>query len=256
MTSFSACIVVGGSDRGRRRARNEDSFVLLPEDGIAVVADGMGGHPGGDVASRIAARATADGLRQKLSSTANATLEDRERAMRASVLEAHEAVLARSREEPSLLGMGTTTTAIALDITTGRYIVGNIGDSRTYRFRDGRLEQLTRDDTWLQDRIDSGRIRREDAMGHPEGHLLTQCIGLDQTPVPRTVQGEAAPGDVFLLCSDGLMASLTDDDIVDVLERSLDGTAAGAERTVEALIGAANAAGGRDNITVALVAVP
>jgi PPM family protein phosphatase len=256
MTSIPAGIFAGGTDRGRRRERNEDSFVLLPEHGIAVVADGMGGHPGGDVASGIAARTTAEALRRNLHPTVHATPDARERAMHESVLEAHEAVLAHSRQERSLAGMGTTTTAIALETGTGRYTVGNIGDSRTYRFRAGRLEQLTRDDTWLQERIDAGSIRHEDAVGHPEGHLLTQCVGLAQTPVPRVVEGTAAPGDVFLLCSDGLMACLTDEEISQVLARTLDGTAKGAERTVEALIGAANVAGGYDNITVALAVVP
>lgn len=256
MTSISAGIFAGGTDRGLRRARNEDSFVLLPEHGIAVVADGMGGHPGGDVASGIAARTTAEALRRNLDPTLNITPAARERAMHTSVLEAHEAVLAHSRRERVLTGMGTTTTAIALEHGTGLYTVGNIGDSRTYRFRDGRLEQLTRDDTWLQERIDAGSIRPEDAVGHPEGHLLTQCLGLPETPVPRVVEGTAAPGDVFLLCSDGLMAGLTDAEIAHVLTRTLDGTVKGAERTVEALIGAANAAGGYDNITVALALVP
>jgi protein phosphatase len=255
MTSITACVAVGGTDRGRKRARNEDSFVVLPEHGLAVVADGMGGHPGGDVASRIAARACADAL-QDLRPSANATLEDRERAMGASVLLAHEAVLAHSREHPSLAGMGTTTTCIALDAATKRYTIGNVGDSRTYLRRQGGLEQLTRDDTWLQERIDAGRIRREDAPGHPEGHLLTQCVGLAQTPTPRVVDGQARPEDVFLLCSDGLMACLSDAEIAEVLDRVLDGSATGAERAVEALIGAANVAGGFDNITVVLLLVP
>lgn len=255
MTSIAGCIAVGGTDRGRKRARNEDSFVVQPEHGIAVVADGMGGHPGGDVASRIAARACAEALLD-LRPSANATLEDRERAMRTSVLRAHEAVLAQSQEEPSLAGMGTTTTCIALDAVTKRYTIGNVGDSRTYLRRHGELEQLTRDDTWLQERIEAGQTRREDAAGHPEGHLLTQCLGLAQTPTPRVVDGQARQRDVFLLCSDGLMACLSDAEIDALLERSLDGTVSGAERTVEALIGAANAAGGFDNITVALLLVP
>jgi serine/threonine protein phosphatase PrpC len=254
MTSSTACIAAGGTDRGLKRARNEDSFVVLPEHGIAVVADGMGGHPGGDVASRIAARATAEALRD-LRPSAHATLEERERAMRTSVLRAHEAVLAHSREEPSLSGMGTTTTCIALDLATKRYTIGNVGDSRTYVFRGDRLEQLTRDDTWLQERIDAGRIRREDALGHPEGHLLTQCVGLSQAPEPRVADGRAEPGDVFMLCSDGLMACLTDPEIAEVLERTFDDTSAGADRAIAALIDAANAAGGFDNITVALLVV-
>src|SRR6056297_2263678 len=144
MPSNTACVVVGATDRGRKRARNEDSFIVLPDQGVAVVADGMGGHPGGDVASRVAASSAAEALRD-LQPSAHATLEDRERAMRTSALRAHEAVLAHSREEPSLAGMGTTITCIAYDSATQRYTIGNVGDSRTYLYRKGSLEQLTRD---------------------------------------------------------------------------------------------------------------
>lgn len=175
--------------------------------------------------------------------------------MRDSVLEGHEAVLARSRAEPRLFGMGTTTSALALDGQGTGYTIGNVGDSRVYLFADGALEQLTRDDTWLEDRIRSGHIRREDAQGHPEGHLLTQCIGLDQTPDPRVSSGTSEPGDVFLLCSDGLMACLTDGEITALLARTLDGTREGTERALKRLIDDANAAGGVDNITAVLVAV-
>ncbi len=261
MTDPSPWIVVGATDIGRRRTRNEDSFVLAPEHGIVVVADGMGGHPGGDVASRIAARATADALVRALANgsppadRANVTPDTRERAMHDSVLVGHEAVLARSRAEPRLSGMGTTTSALALDPGGTGYTIGNVGDSRVYLFADGTLTQLTRDDTWLEDRIESGHLRREDAQGHPEAHLLTQCVGLDQTPDPRVSSGTTGPGDVFLLCSDGLMACLTDREIAGLLARTLDGTKEGAERAIEGLIGDANAAGGVDNITAVLVAV-
>lgn len=246
---MTACFVVGATDRGLRRARNEDSFLVLPDQGIAVVADGMGGHPGGDVASLVAARSAAEALRD-LQPSAHATLEDRERAMRESVLLGHEAVQARSEGEPSLAGMGTTITCIAYDGVTKRFTIGNVGDSRAYLYRAGTLEQLTRDDTWLQERIDAGEVRREDAAGHPEGHLLTQCVGLAQAPHPRVVGGRTEPADVFLLCSDGLIACLTDSEIAEVLEGR-----PGAQRTLEALIGAANAAGGFDNITVVLLGV-
>lgn len=261
MTDPSPWIVVGATDIGRRRTRNEDSFVLDPEHGIVVVADGMGGHPGGDVASRIAARATADALGRALANgsspadRANVTPDARERAMRDSVLEGHEAVLARSRAEPRLFGMGTTTSALALDAQGSGYTIGNVGDSRVYLFADGQLTQLTRDDTWLEDRIRSGEVRREDAQGHPEAHLLTQCVGLDQTPDPRVSSGTSEPGDVFLLCSDGLMACLSDGEIAGLLARTLDGTREGAERALKRLIDDANTAGGVDNITAVLVAV-
>lgn len=250
---------MGSSDVGRRRARNEDSFVVLPDLGIAVVADGMGGHPGGDIASLVAARATAEALARSTTAHGsfgpgeNATPGAREGAMRQSVLAAHEAVLARSRMEPSLAGMGTTATALILDEDGASYTLGNVGDSRIYRWRRGALEQLTRDDTWLEERIKAGQVRREEAKGHPEGHLLTQCLGLAQPPEPRVATGAMEPSDVFLLCSDGLVTNLSDAEIGRVLEDHWDGTEDGAARAVDDLIRAANAAGGVDNITVILV---
>lgn len=259
MTADQRWIVVGASDVGRRRARNEDSFVVLPDRGIAVVADGMGGHPGGDIASRVAARATAEALTRNTSVRdgsgpgENATPHDREGAMRRSVLEAHEAVLARSRTEPALSGMGTTATALILDVAAAAWTLGNVGDSRGYRWRRGALEQLTRDDTWLEERIRAGQVRREEARGHPESHLLTQCLGLTQAPDPRVATGTVEPGDVFLLCSDGLVTHLSDPEIERVLDQEWDGTEAGATRAVAALIREANAAGGIDNITAVLV---
>ncbi|MDZ7778611.1 MAG: protein phosphatase 2C domain-containing protein [Gemmatimonadota bacterium] len=272
MTSTPPCIVVGATDRGLRRARNEDSFTVFPEHGVAVVADGMGGHPGGDVASEIAARTTADRLRRVFPhgsetndpgadpatspSTDHITRKTRERAMRQSVLDAHQAVLSRGRAEPSLTGMGTTTTALVVDADAARYTVGNVGDSRAYLLRDGRLEQLTRDDTRLQELIEAGAVRPEDAMGHPESHMLTQCVGLAPAPVPRVVEDRTRPGDVFLLCSDGLIACLRDTEIRAILTRSLDGTAAGAERAVARLIEETNAAGGVDNVTVVVISIP
>lgn len=261
MTPDRRWILVGSSDVGRRRARNEDSFVVLPDEGIAVVADGMGGHPGGDVASRIAARATARALVESLSdrdgpeAQENATPDQREGAMRRSVLSAHEAVLARSREEPALSGMGTTATALAIDPRGSGYTLGNVGDSRIYRWREGELEQLTRDDTWLEERIRAGQVPRDEARGHPESHLLTQCLGMPQPPDPRVTTGPVSPGDVFLLCSDGLVACLSDTEIAGVLDEQLDGTEAGATRTVETLIRKANAAGGVDNITAVLMSI-
>lgn len=256
MTSTPPCIVTGGTDRGLRRARNEDSFAILPERGIAVVADGMGGHPGGDVASEIAARTAAERLLRAFPPTNNSTRETREGAMRQAALDAHEAVLSRSRAEPSLTGMGTTTTACVVDPVGARYTIGNVGDSRAYLLRRARLQQLTRDDTWLEDQIDAGAIRREDAAGHPDAHLLTQCVGLTPAPEPRVLEGAVHPGDVLLLCSDGLTAGLSDGEIRSVLTGSLEGTVTGAEHAVARLIEASNAAGGVDNVTVVLVVVP
>ncbi|MGD2046004.1 MAG: protein phosphatase 2C domain-containing protein [Gemmatimonadota bacterium] len=255
--------VVGLTDVGRARRRNEDSLSLLPELGVAVVADGMGGHPGGDVASRIAAGTAAGVLEQELSAPKKAD-GDRtalfEKAMARSVLQAHEAIRAQGREEPDLDGMGTTITALAVDPESDTYVVGHVGDSRAYRFRAGELTQLTRDDTWVQERVDARQLTLEQARVHPMGHLLTQCLGLEDTPVPHIIHDTVELGDVYLLCTDGLVGMLEDPALVEILGRELgtNGTAPSEDRetaALKALVAAANAAGGHDNITAILVGI-
>lgn len=247
------------TDRGRLRPRNEDAFALDVESGIGVVADGMGGHPGGDVASDIAARTTMSALRDAVAEPwppeANGSGAARDEAMRASVLRAHEAIRARGREEIRLSGMGTTATALVLDARARRFSIVHVGDSRAYRLRDGRLDQLTRDDTWVQERVEAGMLSAEEAERHPMRHLLTQCLGLDETPRPAVHAGAVEDADAFLLCSDGLVACLTPSEIRTILTDELDGTEDGARKAVEALVAAANRAGGVDNIT-ALVMTP
>lgn len=250
--------LVGASDIGRARPRNEDSFELRPALGLAVVADGMGGHPGGDVASRVAVAAAVEAMSERLAGDASPPplgedrLEHLRRAMAASVLHAHAAVHAEAATNPRLRGMGTTLSVLLLDEPSAAYVIGNVGDSRIYRLRDGVLRQLTRDDTWVQARVDEELLSPEQARDHPFGHMLSQCVGLDNPPVPRVLFGPLAHGDIFLACTDGLTGMLVDG----VLAGELAASAASApEKCVEKLIGLANRAGGRDNVTVALAVV-
>jgi serine/threonine protein phosphatase PrpC len=245
----------GLSDIGRVRKRNEDSLSLQPDLGVAVVADGMGGHPGGDVASRIAADTAIRRLRALLPLTADAHPEDMAEALRSamaqSVLGAHHAVRTEGAREPALDGMGTTLTALAVDSDSGRYAVGHVGDSRAYRFRDGALLQLTRDDTWVQRRVEAAELTPDQARRHPFGHILTQCVGLEEDPEPQILLGQVADGDVYVLCTDGLMGMLEDDDLARVLARhGGDPEGAAAE-----LVTLAKERGGFDNITVIVVQV-
>jgi serine/threonine protein phosphatase PrpC len=244
----------GLSDIGRVRKRNEDSLSLQPDLGVAVVADGMGGHPGGDVASRIAADTAARRLRALL--PRGATPEDTTEAMRSamaqSVLGAHHAVRTEGVREPALDGMGTTLTALAIDRTSGRYAIGHVGDSRAYRFRDGALVQLTRDDTWVQRRVEAEELTPDQARRHPFGHILTQCVGLEDAPEPQILTGMVQGGDVYVLCTDGLVGMLEDVDLRAILEtRSKDG----ADSVAEAMVSLAKERGGFDNITVAVATV-
>ncbi len=250
----SPLIIVGRSDIGRVRARNEDSLEIRKDFGLAVIADGMGGHPGGDTASRLAAVAAADDIMSQLQDGSARGNVD----MGRSVNLAQEALRARVAEHAELEGMGTTLTALHVEFDGGGYAIGHVGDSRAYRLRASSLERITRDDSWVQDQIDAKVLTAEQAGRHPYRHLLSQCLGLADRPTPRVYRGAVEPGDSFLMCTDGLTGHLDDEVIADLLTAYL-GRNADLEHVstaVDALVDAAIDAGGYDNITVALVAVP
>jgi serine/threonine protein phosphatase PrpC len=251
---------VGLSDVGRTRTRNEDSLSLVPERGVAIVADGMGGHPGGDVASRIAASTAARVLSEELGSETSEYDDSATRlsaAMRRSVLRAHQEIRAEGEREPQLEGMGTTITALAVDPETDVYVLGHVGDSRAYRFRAGELTQLTRDDTWVQERVDAQMLTLEQARRHPFAHLLTQCLGLEDTPSPHIEHGFVEVGDAYLLCTDGLVGMIEDAQLEEILTRELgeNGEPTAGEPALRALLESANEAGGFDNITAVLLTI-
>jgi serine/threonine protein phosphatase PrpC len=254
----------GVSDIGRVRKRNEDSMSLAPTLGIAVIADGMGGHPGGDVASRIAAATVAASLERHFTSAGGAVSSDPhrsaahlDRAMVESVLSAHAAVRAEAEDRAELSGMGTTLTALAIEAGTGVFAVGHVGDSRAYRLRGGRLSALTRDDTWVQTQVDAARLTAEQARHHPFGHILTQCLGLEEEPYPHVLTGDVTAGDAYLLCTDGLVGMVEDADIAATLLQGLaDGDGAGrTDAAARALVEKANELGGYDNVTVVIALV-
>jgi len=253
-------ILTGLSDIGQTRSRNEDSIAILRDAGVTVVADGMGGHPSGDMASRVAAATAAtflyDRIGPHLDRSQDVVVQLRS-AMAASVLAAHEAIRSEVANDPELNGMGTTVTALVLDEVSHAYAIGNVGDSRAYLVRGRTLTQVTRDDTWVQDRVDAGELTLEQADRHPFGHILTQCVGLEDPPVVRVIDGTTQPGDVFLLCSDGLVGMLDDGKIEHLLIEALSkgATQASIDAAAHALVSAANEAGGFDNITVSLAAV-
>lgn len=251
----------GLTDIGRVRKRNEDSLNLAPDLGVAVVADGMGGHPGGDVASRIAAEYAVRRLRSLLPVPGEALPNGIEEALRGamaqSVLGAHHAVRAEGVRNPSLDGMGTTLTAMAVDLESGACAIGHVGDSRAYRLRGGGMVQLTRDDTWVQRRVDAGELTLEQARRHPFGHILTQCLGLAEAPEPQVLLDRVQPGDLYMLCTDGLVGMVEDP----TLEATLASVAGHAdpgpalEGAARELVEEAKRRGGYDNVTVVLVGV-
>lgn len=245
------------SDVGRRRQRNEDAVGSDEAGGLLVVADGMGGHPAGHVASRLAVEEALHSLRNGSGPGGDggpheASREEGGDRMAEAVRSADRRIRSEGLRDPERAGMGTTLTALHLDAHRGTWHIGHVGDSRAYRYRGGILEQLTRDDTWVQSQVEAGRIKPENARNHPWGSLLSQAVGLEEPAEPSVLEGEADPGDVFLLCSDGLMAHMEDEELARVMEEHV---GEGLEAVARALVDAANERGGIDNITVGLLGV-
>jgi protein phosphatase len=235
------------SDVGRHRTRNEDAVATDRSLGLLVVADGMGGHPAGHVASRLAVESVVEAF----ATDPGYTGPEGERMAKA-VRAADDRVRSEGLRDPSRAGMGTTLTVLRVDLDGGRWVLGHVGDSRAYRFRGGHLEALTRDDTWVQEQIEAGRMEPEEARAHPYSSVLSQALGVNGAVDPTVVDGEVADGDLYLLCSDGLTAHLPDDRIREIVAETSD---RGVGPVVQALVDAANADGGVDNITVALARI-
>jgi serine/threonine protein phosphatase PrpC len=235
----------GATDVGRVRPHNEDSFLIDAPRGVFLVADGMGGHAAGEIASAIATESVGSALRQ---ATDGGLREDAlEEVMRQSFHNAHMSIVNYSAIKPETKGMGTTMTALVL-CDDGTFRLGHIGDSRAYVLRHGELEQVTRDHTWVQREVDAGRITERGARRHHLSHVLTRALGADSLDHPDVFSGTLLPGDIVLLASDGLTGMLTDRMIRRVLTRPAE-----LADLVAALIVGANERGGRDNITAVLV---
>ena len=232
-----------GSDVGRTRSGNEDSYFCGRT--VFAVADGLGGHQGGEVASALAVEPLA-----ALDGRAPADPAEAAEALAEAVRQAHPASIDRATGDPELWGMGTTLTAAA--VAGDHHLqLAHVGDSRAYLFRDGSLEQLTTDHTVVGELVRRGRLTPEQAAIHPERSILTRAVGLDpRVPVDTPDPLDLAPGDQVLLCSDGLTEVVPDVTLAQLLAADPDG-----EATCRSLIDAANSAGGPDNITVVLLRV-
>jgi PPM family protein phosphatase len=224
------------TDTGRRRRRNEDAFVLRPP--LFAVADGMGGAQAGEIASRLATDALDD-------HRGGGSPEQRVEKL---VQGANRRVYERSSEDASVSGMGTTIT-VAL-VADSRVTIGHVGDSRAYLVRDGKLEQLTEDHSLVGELLRSGKLSREEAETHPQRSVITRALGTDPDVDVDVLTVDARPGDVFLLCSDGLSSMVADDTILDTLRGASD-----LEAAARALVSQANRGGGDDNITVVCFAI-
>ena len=228
----------GATDQGRIRANNQDA--MYADSGLFVVADGMGGHQGGEVAANLAVR-----------TLTNAERSDREQ-LREAVAEANRVVHQTALEEAELHGMGTTLTTLAVsqEANTHQFVILNVGDSRVYRHRDGQLEQLTEDHSYVAELVRRGELDDEAAQVHPYRNMLTRAIGVHAEVEIDEWLLEPVSGDRFMLCSDGLTNELADVEIAEQLGFDKDPST-----TAKALVGLANERGGRDNSTVLIVDV-
>lgn len=232
-------VATGATDIGQVRQGNEDAFLVA--DSIVAVADGMGGHLAGEVASAAALEPVAD-LDGRVFPDAQQAVD----ALRSAVVEANRRVLQMAEDEPTYRGMGTTLTTALVE---GRRLhIAHVGDSRAYLLRDGELRQLTDDHTLVQHLIDEGQISAAQAAHHPQRSVITRAIGVGPDLEVDTLSFDLAPGDTLLLCSDGLTGVVDDETIASVLAATPDEQAA-----VTTLITRANEAGGPDNITVVLL---
>lgn len=223
---------------GRVRNHNEDAYLVEPTLGLGIVADGMGGHECGEVASRI----VVDCIRKEVQEGT---------AVARSLVKAHHAVLDAAEKGLGRCGMGSTALVIKMD--GQEFEVVWVGDSRAYVWNGARLIQITRDHSLVQQLVDRGEISLEDARTHPQRNYITQAIGmlsLEHLEVGR-VKGRLSPGQQVLLCTDGLNGEVSDEEIAEVLARDLS-----EQEKVDLLIQKALMNGGSDNVTVLLVSAP
>lgn len=225
----------GLSHVGKVRKRNEDTLCVEPARGILIVADGMGGAPAGDVASAMGVQEVARGLHAGL-------------GMRDSVDKANLKILEMARAQPAFEGMGTTVTALRISPETGKFVVGHVGDSRAYHRRDGELVQITTDHTLVREMVEAGKIPPELERNHPFGHILSRALGTEDQAEVDILRGAAKLGDAFLLCTDGLMKVMDDEEIQEWIMGMGPGSL---EEVVGAMVEVGMERGAPDNITLA-----
>jgi PPM family protein phosphatase len=229
------------SDQGKVRTSNEDSFIADIQSKTFLVADGMGGHAAGEVASQIAASTVNELLSER---SPESSVED---SLRLAVQEANTRVYETQRLKPEYRGMGSTLTV--LTFPDDRYFLAQVGDSRAYLFRDKTLCQLSRDHSLVWPLYEKGLLTKENISRHPQKNLITRSIGTHSEVETDLQSGSLLEGDVFLLCSDGLTDVLSDQDIQQILSDADKNPQDASDR----LIQAANSRGGPDNVTVVVI---
>jgi len=234
--------VFGKSDIGKVRSNNEDAFLTTDKDGVFLVADGMGGHKAGEVASNI----TRDVISSKL--IQQEVGDNVEALIREAFLAANEKVRATASGNTDQQGMGCT--CVLLMLRDQNFFVAHVGDSRIYLFRKGQLKQVTRDHSYVEELFIRGLINEEEKKGHPYRNQITRYIGCSSKLEVDITSGPVWNGDVFLLCSDGLTEEVKDDKIEEIFSKNLEPDA-----TANMLVEEALKNGGRDNVSVVIVQV-
>lgn len=234
----------GRTDVGIVRSGNEDNYLMIPDRAVFIVADGMGGHAAGEVASEMAVHIISEELGDVRGSGEDVAAD----RMREAIRQANASIFERTLTEHDKRGMGTTATAMVLN--GQRYLIGQVGDSRAYLLREQQLVQLTKDHSYVQEQVDAGYLSPEEARTHPYSNVITRCVGANNDVAPDMYVGAVREGDFYLLASDGLTGMLDDPELHALLMASSE-----PQSLVDSLISEANERGGLDNITVIVIRV-
>jgi len=245
--------IAGVTDTGRARNHNEDAISWDADQGLALLADGMGGHNAGDVASRLCLETLdevfSDALAKPLRLRPNKGVSKHATLARRAINKANATIFENASANPGRKGMGTTLVMVLF--YDDRAVVAHVGDSRVYRLRGRTLEQVTADHSLVRELLDKGAISLEEAENNPYSHVITKAVGVRPRVTAEVQELAAQPGDVFLLCSDGLTDLVEDASIEDTLVAA----AGNWERAAQRLVDIANNNGGRDNISVVIAAL-
>jgi serine/threonine protein phosphatase PrpC len=242
-------VVYGLSDIGLARDNNEDVWAELPDEKIYVLADGMGGHQAGEVAASEAVFSFCEIIRKLMKKRKEGfTLEEMKQAIRGGVELVNQIIYEMGIGDEALFGMGTTL--CCLHFHPDGLIYAHVGDSRIYRYREGRLKQMTKDHSLLREMVEMGCLTEDEAKEFLFKNIITKAVGTEPFVSPAVEHGDVLPGDIYLMCTDGLTDLLTTKNIEKVVKNSK-----GLRECAESLVQAAKDLGGYDNITVVLVKV-
>ena len=247
-------VAAAKTDVGQKRQGNEDRFCLDPALGLYVVADGMGGHAAGEVASRLAVETIQEWMEKYLNGADAAIVGPAAGAgsaeancLLSSIRLANRVIFDSAKDRPEYAGMGTTVVAVLTQ--ADRFVLANVGDSRIYRIRRNQIVQVSRDHSFVQQQVDNGRMSATEAHQSQYRHMITRALGLKESVDVDLIEQPACPEDVLVLCSDGLSDLLDDEEILAAVQDHGDDL----DRACQALVDRANAKGGDDNITVLVI---